>query len=132
MLAATQLLEPLPRLGVARAFGKAGGFRILDKETNEDITEEARSRHPEGPDAFDRMLAWGALRAVERHRAHRCTRPTGKRRAAATFGPKERSIGRSSETRAHRWEGVTCDGNSYVQLRSTTWASLESFVPWPS
>jgi len=47
--------------GVARAFGKVGGFRIKSKDTDEDMTDEDRSRHPEGPEAFDRKLARAEL-----------------------------------------------------------------------
>jgi len=42
--------------GVARAFGKVGGFRIKSKDNDEDVTDEVRSRHPAGPDAFDMAL----------------------------------------------------------------------------
>ena len=47
--------------GVARAFGKVGGFRIKSDDTDEDVTDEARSRHPDGPEAFDRKLARAEL-----------------------------------------------------------------------
>jgi hypothetical protein len=43
--------------GVARAFGMVGGFRIKAEATGEDVTEEVRAKHPEGPEAFDRTLA---------------------------------------------------------------------------
>jgi hypothetical protein len=47
--------------GVARAFGKVGGFRIKSEDTDEDVTNEVRSRHPDGPEAFDLKLAWAEL-----------------------------------------------------------------------
>lgn len=47
--------------GVARAFGMVGGFQILTKDTNEDVTEQTRQQHPEGPEAFDRRMAWAEL-----------------------------------------------------------------------
>ncbi len=47
--------------GVARAFGKVGGFRIKAKDTNEDMTDEVRSRHPGGPAAFDSKVARAEL-----------------------------------------------------------------------
>lgn len=47
--------------GVARAFGMVGGFRVMTNDTNEDITEDARSKHPDGPDAFDMVLMKGEL-----------------------------------------------------------------------
>lgn len=43
--------------GVARAFGMVGGFRIRSRESDEDVTDDARAQHPEGPEAFDRVLA---------------------------------------------------------------------------
>ena len=43
--------------GVARAFGKVGGFRIVDEETGQDMTERVRSIHPLGPEGFDAVLA---------------------------------------------------------------------------
>lgn len=43
--------------GVARAFGKVGGFRIMSKDNHEDVTDEVRSLYPDGPEAFDRKLA---------------------------------------------------------------------------
>ena len=39
--------------GVARAFGKVGGFRIKSRDNDEDVTDEVRSQHPAGPEAFD-------------------------------------------------------------------------------
>ncbi len=41
--------------GVARAFGMVGGFRVRDAN-GEDLTMEVRSKHPDGPEAFDRAL----------------------------------------------------------------------------
>jgi hypothetical protein len=46
--------------GVARAFGLVGGFRIRDASGG-DVTTEVRSRHPDGPEAFDRVLAQAEL-----------------------------------------------------------------------
>lgn len=47
--------------GVARAFGKVGGFVIKRVDTGEDATDEARAMYPDGPEAFDRKLAWAEL-----------------------------------------------------------------------
>jgi hypothetical protein len=47
--------------GVARAFGKVGGFRIRSTTTGEDLTGDARARHPRGPEDFDRKLAKAEL-----------------------------------------------------------------------
>lgn len=47
--------------GVARAFGKVGGFRIRSTTTGEDLTDEVRAKHPGGPDDFDRKLAKAEL-----------------------------------------------------------------------
>lgn len=47
--------------GVARAIGMVGGFRIKDSHTDEDVTEEAAAKHPDGPEAFYRKLAWAEL-----------------------------------------------------------------------
>lgn len=46
--------------GVARAFGKAGGFKVGSIE-GEDLTAHVRSLHPDGPDAFDLVLATAEL-----------------------------------------------------------------------
>jgi hypothetical protein len=46
--------------GVARAFGMVGGFRIRTRD-GEEVTGEVRSRHPEGPAAFDLALAKAEL-----------------------------------------------------------------------
>jgi hypothetical protein len=46
--------------GVARAFGLVGGFRVLS-DTGEDITDEFRSEHPNGPEPFDMILMKGEL-----------------------------------------------------------------------
>lgn len=48
--------------GVARAFGKVGGWRIRDKETGEDVTDRVRAEHPLGPERFDAVLADAELR----------------------------------------------------------------------
>jgi hypothetical protein len=54
--------------GVARAFGMVGGFTVRSS-SGEDITEEVRSQHPDGPDAFDRLFINAELelnrRAIE-------------------------------------------------------------------
>jgi hypothetical protein len=47
--------------GVARAFGKVGGFRIKTIDTDEDVTEDAAAKHPDGPEAFYRRLALAEL-----------------------------------------------------------------------
>lgn len=46
--------------GVARAFGMAGGFQVKSA-TGDDITDEVRSKHPAGPEAFDLRLAQAEL-----------------------------------------------------------------------
>ena len=46
--------------GVARAFGKVGGFRV-HSTSGEDVTEQARMLHPNGPEAFDVLLAAAEL-----------------------------------------------------------------------
>lgn len=46
--------------GVARAFGRVGGFRVR-RGTGEDVTDEVRARWPEGPEAFDLLLASAEL-----------------------------------------------------------------------
>jgi hypothetical protein len=48
--------------GVARAFGRVGGFRIRKHETGEDVTEEFRASWPQGPEAFDLVLASAELK----------------------------------------------------------------------
>lgn len=47
--------------GVARAFGMVGGFRIKSRDTDDDVTDEVRARHSDGPDAFDLKLATAEL-----------------------------------------------------------------------
>ncbi len=47
--------------GVARAFGMVGGFRIRDRQTDEDVTEEAAAKFADGPNAFYRKLALAEL-----------------------------------------------------------------------
>jgi hypothetical protein len=42
--------------GVARAFGKAGGFRVKHVD-GKDVTQEVRTAHPGGPAAFDTAMA---------------------------------------------------------------------------
>ena len=42
--------------GLARAFGMVGGFRIRSKD-GDDVTADVRASHPEGPEAFDAILA---------------------------------------------------------------------------
>jgi hypothetical protein len=51
--------------GVARAFGRVGGFRVR-RDTGEDITDEVRDRFPQGPDAFDATLAAAELELQRR------------------------------------------------------------------
>lgn len=46
--------------GVARAFGRVGGFRVR-RDTGEDITDEIRATWPQGPEAFDLVLASAEL-----------------------------------------------------------------------
>lgn len=46
--------------GVARALGRVGGFTVRSS-SGEDITEEVRLRHPDGPEAFDLALAKAEL-----------------------------------------------------------------------
>lgn len=46
--------------GVARAFGWMGGFRVKSKD-GEDLTAETRLLHPEGPVAFDSLIAEAEL-----------------------------------------------------------------------
>jgi hypothetical protein len=53
--------DPINRMayldwGVARAFGMMGGFRVLDEETGEDMTDQVRATHPLGPERFDATL----------------------------------------------------------------------------
>jgi hypothetical protein len=49
--------EPLTlvNFGVGPAFGLVGGLRIRNR-AGRDVTEEARLAHPDGPEAFDKML----------------------------------------------------------------------------
>jgi hypothetical protein len=47
---------PYLDFGVARAFGIVGGFRIVTRDSGEDVTDAARAAHPGGPDDFDRRL----------------------------------------------------------------------------
>ena len=51
--------------GVARAFGRVGGFRVRH-ETRGDITDEVRARFPQGPAAFDALLATAELELQRR------------------------------------------------------------------
>jgi hypothetical protein len=58
--------EPINRMdyldwGAGRAFGMVGGFKIVDKDTGEDVTEQARQQDPAGAEAFDRRMAWAEL-----------------------------------------------------------------------
>lgn len=46
--------------GVARAFGVVGGFRVRSQD-GRDITADVRDSHPDGPPAFDRILAEAEL-----------------------------------------------------------------------
>lgn len=46
--------------GVARAFGRVGGFRVRN-ESGDDVTDEARSSWPDGPDAFDAIFVAAEL-----------------------------------------------------------------------
>lgn len=46
--------------GVARAFGRVGGFRVKNQR-GEDVTEEVRASHPLGPERFDSVLAAAEL-----------------------------------------------------------------------
>jgi hypothetical protein len=52
--------------GVMRALGKHGGLDFFDKETGENVTEQARATFPGGPDAFDRWV-WEAHVGLNRH-----------------------------------------------------------------
>ena len=70
----TRLVGPNPRpvnmlsyvdWGVARAFGKVGGFRVRRVEDGADVTDEARRAYRDGPEAFDRRL-FEAEREVNR------------------------------------------------------------------
>ena len=45
--------------GVNRAFGKVGGLRFICN--GEDVTDDVRRSHPQGPAAFDAILADGEL-----------------------------------------------------------------------
>ena len=47
--------------GVMRAFGMNGALVVRDRSTGEDRTEEARANHPDGPEAFDRIIWEGQL-----------------------------------------------------------------------
>jgi len=51
--------------GVARAFGRMGGFRVRC-ETGEDISDEVRNRWPQGPEAFDAILSGAELELQRR------------------------------------------------------------------
>ena len=46
--------------GLARAFGMVGGFRIRSKD-GDDLTADVRASHPEGPEAFDAILAQATM-----------------------------------------------------------------------
>ncbi|MGH2716683.1 MAG: hypothetical protein ACRDM7_22915 [Thermoleophilaceae bacterium] len=48
--------------GVARAFGKMGGWRVRNKDTGEDMTDWARSAHPRGSEWWDATLADAEVR----------------------------------------------------------------------
>jgi hypothetical protein len=58
-----QEINPIAYLdwGVARAFGKIGGFHFIDDATGMDVTAEARLKHPDGPEAFDRKMVEAEL-----------------------------------------------------------------------
>jgi hypothetical protein len=47
--------------GIARAFGRVGGFRIRDEDDSRDVTEETRANWPCGPEAFDASFASAEL-----------------------------------------------------------------------
>jgi hypothetical protein len=59
----TTPINTMPYLdwGIARAFGRVGGFRIRDKEDDRDVTDEVRAKWPEGPEALDAMFASAEL-----------------------------------------------------------------------
>ena len=46
--------------GVARAYGKVGGFRIVSENGN-DVTEHVRQVHPLGSETFDKVLSLAEL-----------------------------------------------------------------------
>lgn len=52
--------------GVARAFGKVGGFRVRRESDGADITGEVRAEFPGGPEAFDLVLANAELQLQRR------------------------------------------------------------------
>lgn len=47
--------------GVMRAFGMNGALVVRDTKTGADVTDEVRAKHPDGPQAFDRILWQGQL-----------------------------------------------------------------------
>jgi hypothetical protein len=47
--------------GVMRAFGMDGSLRVYDEATGEEVTDEARARHPGGTEEFDRIIREGQL-----------------------------------------------------------------------
>jgi len=51
--------------GVARAFGRVGGFRVR-RDTGEDVTDEVAASWPDGPEAFDAVLAQADLELQRR------------------------------------------------------------------
>jgi hypothetical protein len=48
--------------GVMRAFGVNGALQVFDRATGEDVTEQARTSHPGGPEEFDRIVREGDLK----------------------------------------------------------------------
>jgi hypothetical protein len=52
--------------GVMRALGKNGVLEFRDKETGEDVTEQARAAFPGGPEAFDQWR-WEAQLGLNRY-----------------------------------------------------------------
>lgn len=47
--------------GVMRAFGMNGALVVRDRKTGADVTAEARAKHPDGAEAFDRIIWEGQL-----------------------------------------------------------------------
>jgi hypothetical protein len=56
-------INTMPHLdwGVARAFGRVGGFRVRQGEDGKDVTEEVRAGWSGGPEAFDALMASAEL-----------------------------------------------------------------------
>lgn len=73
--------------GVMGAFGMNGALLVRDRATGADVTDDARARHPGGPDEFDRIIREGQLR-LNRNVLDGPTAEEEPRRRASGWNPR--------------------------------------------